>query len=1004
MGDIAFFALFALALLCGPWIGLWLLRRRLRTQESRLEARFSNLTQRLYETESLLRDLQRSSRRLDTDTLPSQQPVIAPPPQHVEVGERHKGEPELPPRVAAPPPSTAASKPIPVEIPKIERPVPQQPAAPSFASAELGPSLASKIREGGGIEEILGKNWLNKLGIILLVIGIAFFLAYQLQTLGPAGKVLVGYTVSLAMLGAGTWFERNDRYRILARAGVAGGWALLFFTTYAMYHVPAAHVLSLQGIDLVLMLVVALAMVWHTLGYSSQMVTGLAFLLAYSTIFISRVSVYSLTAGVVLAFGIVLIALKRNWFELEIFGILASYLNHYFWLRPIIEPMGAHKHPFAEFMPSAAILISYWLIYRVSYVIRNVASEREEHISTVAGLLNSVLLMAVLKYQAVHPEWAFWALLAFGAVEVMLGQLPATKKRRSAFIVLSTIGVVLLVAAIPFRYSGAHVSVLWLLEAEALFLVGIWTNEILFARLGLLASFATAGQMIAYEAAAVFGRRMDSADLRPDYGVGLLVVGVGAAVLYTNAHNISRRWPVFFDKIVDQRLLFYSSYSAAVLAVVSLWMAFPELWSAVAWSALALILAVAAKQLSIRDLAIQANAISVLALLRVTTINFESTQQFHHISLRLVTIAVVAILFYITSRWTGFAERTETLRVPDAYTWTASTLVTVLMWYELQPISVALAWCLFGVLLFEIGVHQGKSSLRWQGYVALVSSFLRMFFVNLNAEPTPGQFSARVYTILPLAVAFFYIYTRREDIEAGPYENYVLRAQSWMGSITVAALIRFELPTDWVVAGWALLVFVVLALAMLLRDRTFQQQGILLALGVLFRACLHNFYSRGPHAVAGWSTSSIAVLVACLALFASIWFAFRLRQTELPETTRQIERLWNFAVYRPEQLLFFVPLIIITVLLAIEMRSGLITVFWGIEAVLVFLFALWVGERSFRLSGLALLLLCVGKIVVIDVWGLNPRDRYITFIIMGCALLLVSFLYTRYREAIKQYL
>lgn len=71
---------------------------------------------------------------------------------------------------------------------------------------------------------------------------------------------------------------------------------------------------------------------------------------------------------------------------------------------------------------------------------------------------------------------------------------------------------------------------------------------------------------------------------------------------------------------------------------------------------------------------------------------------------------------------------------------------------------------------------------------------------------------------------------------------------------------------------------------------------------------------------------------------------------------------------------------------------------------LVFLFALWVGERSFRLAGLGLLLLGVGKIIVVDVWELNPRDRYLTFIFMGCALLLVSFLYTRYRKAIRRYL
>lgn len=76
----------------------------------------------------------------------------------------------------------------------------------------------------------------------------------------------------------------------------------------------------------------------------------------------------------------------------------------------------------------------------------------------------------------------------------------------------------------------------------------------------------------------------------------------------------------------------------------------------------------------------------------------------------------------------------------------------------------------------------------------------------------------------------------------------------------------------------------------------------------------------------------------------------------------------------------------------------------GIEGVLVFLCALLVGERSFRLTGLALLMTCVGKVIFWDVWNLMPRDRYLSFIVLGAALLLVSFLYTRYRETLHKYL
>jgi hypothetical protein len=37
-------------------------------------------------------------------------------------------------------------------------------------------------------------------------------------------------------------------------------------------------------------------------------------------------------------------------------------------------------------------------------------------------------------------------------------------------------------------------------------------------------------------------------------------------------------------------------------------------------------------------------------------------------------------------------------------------------------------------------------------------------------------------------------------------------------------------------------------------------------------------------------------------------------------------------------------------------------------------------------------------------WRLEARDRYITLIMVGGAILLASFLYTRYSEKIRQYL
>jgi hypothetical protein len=173
---------------------------------------------------------------------------------------------------------------------------------------------------------------------------------------------------------------------------------------------------------------------------------------------------------------------------------------------------------------------------------------------------------------------------------------------------------------------------------------------------------------------------------------------------------------------------------------------------------------------------------------------------------------------------------------------------------------------------------------------------------------------------------------------------------------------------------------------------------------VLFRTVLHNFYERSYFPAPAWETRWITVGAVVAILFATLPLTFRLRRKEPDLAGRGYAGVWQFTLMRPEQPLFFIATGLLTTLLAMEMRHGMVTLSWGLEGVAVFLLALWLGERSFRLTGLGLLLLCAGKILAIDVWRLDPRDRYLTFIVLGAALLLVSFLYTHNREKLRQYL
>lgn len=286
-----------------------------------------------------------------------------------------------------------------------------------------------------------------------------------------------------------------------------------------------------------------------------------------------------------------------------------------------------------------------------------------------------------------------------------------------------------------------------------------------------------------------------------------------------------------------------------------------------------------------------------------------------------------------------------------------------------------------------------------------------MFFVNLNATSLAGQLSPRVYTTVPLALAFYYVFGqlngRSDDFLAFDRRQKAPQVFGFLGTLTIAGMIRFELDTDWVVVAWAALVLVLLALARRSKRRMFFHQGLPLAFAVLVRTVFYNFYPRSYFPAPFWHCRLACVGMTAAVLFVTLPFAFALRPVpaeEPPAERGLLARLLAGLDQHPEQVFFFIPFTLLTALLALEMRKGIVTLSWGLEAVAVFLFALWVGQRSYRLSGLGLLLLCVGRIVLVDVWGLQPRDRYVTFIALGGALLLVSFLYTHYRETLRQYL
>jgi hypothetical protein len=1240
-------------------------------------------------------------------------------------------------------------------------PTPRIPAAPPRVPAEIPPVAAARVSAASpisayrapapkptfqqrmktvsAIEEALGTNWLNKLGIIILVVGVALFGIYELGALGPLGKVGISFLASAFLLVGGIYLEKNERYRLLGRTGIGGGWALFFFSTFGIYHVEAMRVLPLNAgaltLDCALMLIVAVGMALHTLRYRSQFVTGLAFLLGYSTVALSQDTVYSLSAGVFLAIGLVSIVLKMGWFELEVFGVLSSYLNHLYWLYRILGIEGAHGRHFEQYHASLALLIFYWLIFRISYIARSIKTEFEEHISTVAALLNVLLLLGVMKFQSVQPELAYLALLFIGAFEFGFAQLPITKRRRQAFVVLSVVGATLMLAAVPFHYSGNNVAILWLVGAEAFLAAGIIAKEVVFRRLGLMTGLLVGLHLVGIDFRQLVNLRLANEDVAFSAGV---LFSLCAVVFYLNAFGVGSRWRDFFEDSPDRPFLTVHSYLgafaaasaawalfshdwtalafAAVMLVIAalgrtlesphvqvqyallgaltvyrgivvnlhleapehahvrmrlltlpllgatfyltaklaalrddteqrtfrglfaaagstffallIWFEAPELWQPLAfisfavilceaaralryqvlawhshlltglavftaltadqggihywhtipmrtfsalsvvlggywlakrlggtgerhlalarvaytwagtgmmvwvlqealrapwiavgwivfavalafstrwiryqqlvwqanvvglcalvrayfynydlrqmfwgpislriftislvaaglyflsrkaapeeqyarlvaflhsfaatgllallawyeepngwlaplWATFALVLAIVDQRFELEELPWQSHILAGLTLLRSISVNLYVADLWHGLSVRLLSMAIVAVIFYALSRLIRMPDEWRQSDIQHIYSWAASSIGGLLIWYELQtqPTGIAVAWGAFGLVLFEYGLLRRITQFRYQAYVALIAAFTRIFFSNLTSSE-PGEFwGPRMYTILPLVLIFFFVYAQLPQKEEDTSRDRRLHFDvllAYLGTAALVALFYFQFPLEWIVTSWAAVVFALLGAALLLDRPLFLHQGLLLAVAVLGRGLAHNLFGGSFFTGTDWKGDYFVLSAAAAILLASLFFAFRLRERySIPQNASSWTRRIAMIVSRPEQIVFFVPIILVTFMLGLKMQSGMKTVAWGVEGVVIFLLALAVKERSFRLTGLGVLLLCAAKIMALDVWGLQPRDRYITLIIVGAALVFVSFLYTRYRDTIRQYL
>jgi len=373
----------------------------------------------------------------------------------------------------------------------------------------------------------------------------------------------------------------------------------------------------------------------------------------------------------------------------------------------------------------------------------------------------------------------------------------------------------------------------------------------------------------------------------------------------------------------------------------------------------------------------------------------------------------VVLLTYLLSYWIHRRRGSVTpleLLWRMVQCWMGTGLLSLLVWYDVRPVGVAVAWGLLGLALAETGSLTRSLHLRCQGYLLSASAFCRIFFSNLDATTPVAGLSTRFWTVGLLILVFYYQFLRlrsdRRSTILDPRENSIPEAYSYLGLASLAALIRFEITRPWIAVVWALLGAVVLALGLYRSDRQFRLQAYLLGFLVAFRTSLNNFYLLETYA--GLSARLVTIAAVVAILFGCFFLTQMVKPSRHDEDARphagRIATTLRWVDRYSRYVYFFAPAALLTVLLAIEVRAGLLTLAWGLEGLGLFLCGLIIAERPFRLTGLFLLVICIGRIFVIDLHASNMLYRIASFLVLGAVLLVVSFLYTRYRQKLNRYL
>ncbi|MBI3134112.1 MAG: DUF2339 domain-containing protein [Bacteroidetes bacterium] len=358
-------------------------------------------------------------------------------------------------------------KPIPVVKPAEVKVTPQPVSEP--VQAQKAPAPKSAI----DVEKLIGENWLNKIGIGILVIGIGFFVKYAIDKnwIGEWGRLGIGIAAALIMVGIAHWLRKT--YHAFSSVLIGGAIATLYYTISIGYH---DYKLFSQPVAFSIMTIITLFATVMAIWYNRRELAIIGLVGGFTAPFMvageTNNAAAFFTYIAILNTGMLVLSFFKKWTELNRLAFVFSALYLTSWI------LMNWQHPEKIFGTAMTFLILFFvqfLTMNLTYnVLRKVHFNTWEfiHLLGISALFYGSVMYVLHMSGHGDLKGVFTVALGtlFTVLTILFKRIPGSEN--NLVLLLSGKAVTFLTLTVFIQFDGYYVTLFWALEGVILYWLG----------------------------------------------------------------------------------------------------------------------------------------------------------------------------------------------------------------------------------------------------------------------------------------------------------------------------------------------------------------------------------------------------------------------------------------------------------------------------------------------------------------------------------------------------